>query len=110
MVDLAGGHQAEQCPSRLRGGARSLLITAIIELVARAVFAPAAILVLNTREPVDRLADFRGTMVDAGSVKRDQHRPGAVDVVHAPAPVPASFRVLGPSQIIEGLGDARILA
>ena len=40
-------------------------------------------------------------VIDAGGVERAQHRPGAVDVVHAPAAVPASVRLLvAPSQAI----------
>ena len=35
MVDLAGGHQTEQRPGGLRGGARGRLMAAIVELVAR---------------------------------------------------------------------------
>src|SRR5262245_63655156 len=101
MIDFAGGHQAEQRPGGLRRGARRRRVAAIIELVARAVLAPAAVAVLDPGEPSPRLAKLGRGMIDAGDVERAQHRPGAVDVVHAPAAVPAALGVLGAAQVIE---------
>ena len=46
----------------------------------------------STTSQFDRLAHHRIVAVDAGGVERAQHRPGPVDVVHAPAAVPASLR------------------
>src|SRR5215813_11669369 len=65
MVDLAGGHQAEQRPGRLRRRARGGFIAAVIELVARPVFAPAAVGILDLGEPRDRLAEFGRALATA---------------------------------------------
>src|SRR5215510_9906780 len=46
IADLAAGHQTEKRPGRLRRGARRRLVATIVELIARAVFAPAAIRIL----------------------------------------------------------------
>src|SRR5205807_6763645 len=45
-------------------------------------------------QPLYRPAEYRRIAINARGVEGAQHRPGAVDVVHAPAAVPASFRVL----------------
>src|SRR5262245_8821993 len=90
MVDLAGGHQAKDGPGRLRGGARCALVTLVVELVARPILAPAAVGVLDRDEPDHGLAELGRLMVATGGIERGQHRPGAVDVVYSPAPVPAA--------------------
>src|SRR5947208_2762600 len=105
MIDLACRHQPEQRPGGLRGGTRRALVAAVVELVAGTVLAPAAVGILNTREPRDRLAQFRRAVLHPGSVERTQHRPGAVDVVHSPAPVPAAFGVLCAPQIVDRAPD-----
>ena len=46
-------------------------------------------------------------MIDAGGVERAQHRPGAVDVVHAPAAVPAALGKLGAAQIVDAARHRR---
>src|SRR3974390_1478662 len=73
---LTRGHQRERCPGRLRRRAWRLLVTAIDELVAVAVLAPAAVFVWNGGEPVHRLADHRMRVWQASGVERAQHRPG----------------------------------
>src|SRR5690349_2475136 len=109
MTDLARGHQAEQRPGGLRRGAGSLLITAIVELVARGVLAPAAIGILDLREPSDRLAEFRRGVIDASGVEGAQDRPGAIDVVHAPAAVPTALLELGAAQIVDSTRHRRAI-
>src|SRR5262245_7624089 len=82
-----GGEEAEQCP---RGLARRRVAHAgeLVIVVALAGLAPAAVLVLVTLEPPHRALDVFVPRVLADGGKAAQHRPGAVDVVHAPAPVP----------------------
>src|SRR5262249_6030944 len=58
MVDLPCRHEAEQRPGRLRRRARRSLVAAVIELVARAILAPAAVGILDLDEPSHGLADF----------------------------------------------------
>ena len=53
MVDLAGRHQAEQRPGGLRGRAGRRLVAAVVELVAVAVLAPAAVGFWIDDQPVD---------------------------------------------------------
>src|SRR5262249_34701694 len=89
VIDLSRRHQAQKSPGSLRGRARGRLVSAVIKLVARAILAPAAVRVLNLEEPADRLAEFRRGVIDAGHIERAQHRPGAINVIHAPAAVPA---------------------
>src|SRR5262249_42563177 len=47
IADLTAGHQAEQRPGGLRRGARRRLVPAVVELVARTVFAPAPVRILD---------------------------------------------------------------
>src|SRR3954453_19048060 len=94
MIDRAGRHQAEQGPRGLRGRARRRLIAPVAELVALPAFAPAAVGVLNGREPLDRPPHRRRRRIDPGRVERAERRPGAVDVVHAPAAEPTALRLL----------------
>src|SRR4029077_8384103 len=89
MLHLACRHQTEKRPCGLRGRARRLLVAAIVQLVARSVLAPAAVLILDRSEPLYRPAKHRRLSVHARGVERAQHRPGAVDVIHAPTAVPA---------------------
>src|SRR5262249_36495896 len=91
MVDLPRRHQAEHGPSRLRRRARRSLVAAVIELIARAILAPAAVAILDPDEPRYGPADFGRGMVDASGIQRAQNRPGAIDVIHAPAAIPASL-------------------
>src|SRR5271170_7174941 len=44
-------------------------------------------------------------MTYAGGVQRAEHRPGAVDVIHAPAPVPRALGKLGTPQIFNSRRD-----
>ena len=46
-------------------------------------------------------------MIDAGGIERAQHRPGAVDVVHAPAAVPAAVGELRAAQIVDAARHRR---
>ncbi len=107
MVGLAGRHQGDQRPGGLRGGAAGALVAAVFELVARRVLAPAAVGVLDRDQPVDGLADRHGGRVVPGGVQRAQCRPGAVDVIHAPAAVPAAVLLLVGEQVVDGPGERR---
>ena len=101
MVDLACRHQPEKRPGGLRGVGGSGLIAAVVELVARAVLAPAAVCVLDRDQPVGGLAHARPRAVEARGAERAQCRPCAVDVVHAPAAEPAAVRHLLALEIVE---------
>ena len=76
-------------------------IAAVVELVAGAVLAPAAILVLDRDQPVGGLGDTRPRAVEAGGAERAERRPRAVDVVHAPAAEPAAVRHLLALEIVD---------
>src|SRR5262249_60068708 len=60
----------------------------LVVVVALAGLAPAAVLVLVALEPPHRALDIFVPRVLADGSETAQHRPGAVDVVHTPAPVP----------------------
>src|SRR5262249_24931321 len=61
----------------------------------------ASIFVLNGSEPGGRAPDCLVFAIDAGRVERDEDRPGPVDVVHAPASVPAAVFFLVVAQEVE---------
>ena len=71
--------------------------------VAAAALAPAAIRLLARLQPLDGLAHVGLRHVLAGGVQRAQHRPGAVDVVGAPAAEPGAVGFLLAPQIVERL-------
>src|SRR3954469_25607189 len=88
MPDIARRHQSKQGPCRLRGGRGRPLISLIVESVACGILAPAAVAVLDGNQPVRGLAHHRLAMVDSGGIEPAQPRPGAVNVIQAPAAVP----------------------
>src|SRR5262245_42770278 len=96
----AGGEQAEERPRRL---ARNRFAHAgeLVVLVALAGLAPAAVAVLVALEPADRALHVLVTGIHADGGEPSEHRPGAVDVIHAPAAVPRSVVSLGMAQEID---------
>src|ERR1039458_4102224 len=108
MTGRARRYQADQRPGGLRGGARSALVTVVGELIAAAILAPAAVGILDGDEPVDRLAHDRRSGVESGDVEAAQHRPRAVDVIHAPAAVPTAVCELGAAKIVECAVQSRV--
>src|SRR4030095_10561602 len=70
-------------------------------LVALAGLAPAAIAVLMALEPADRALDVLVARVDADRGEPAEHRPRAVEVVHAPAAVPRTVVALRMAQEID---------
>src|SRR5262249_7728359 len=101
MVNLAGSHEPEQRPGRLRSRAGGRLVAAIVELVARAVFTPAPVRILDGNEPVFGPADFSGAMLLAAGIERTKRGPGAIDIVQTPAPIPTSIPELRAKQITD---------
>src|SRR5258705_7436539 len=96
-ASAAGGEEPEQRP---RGLARPRLAHAgeLVVVVALAGLAPAAVLVLVALEPAHRALHVFVPRVFADGGEAAQHRPRAVDVVHAPAPVP---RAVVPLRVAE---------
>src|SRR5215467_7729918 len=76
----AGREEAEECP---RGLTRNRFADAG-ELVILVALAPAAVAVLVALEPAHRALDVLVTRIHADGREPAQHRPGAVDVIHAP--------------------------
>src|SRR6185436_15474097 len=95
-----GGEEPQQRP---RGLARDGLAAARPRrvLVGSQRLAPAAVGVLPRFQPGHRAAHVLLRAVLADGADAAEHRPGAVDVVGAPAPVPRPVRVLVASQIPE---------
>src|SRR5215813_4757341 len=79
-------------------------MAAIVQLVARAVFAPAPVRILNGDEPVCSLANFRGAMIDAAGIERAERGPGAVNIIQAPTSIPTSILQLRAEQILDPTG------
>src|SRR5699024_7125174 len=90
---LAGTQQAEHGPGGLAGGTGALAGCAggIIRVVA---FAPTAVAVLAGFEPAYGALNPVGLHVETALFGRGQHRPGAVNIVRAPAAIPAAPRFL----------------
>src|SRR5437868_2651037 len=87
---LAGGRLADSAPLRV--------------IVAGDALAPTTVAVLTVDEPT-RCAPHVGRLdVFADASEPAQHLPGAIDVVHAPAPVPAS---VGQLVVLQELDCAR---
>ena len=101
MVDLLCRHQPQQRPGGLRRRGGRLLVTAIVELVAGAVLAPAAIRILDRDQPICSLAHARPRPVEARGAQRAERRPGAVDVVHAPTAEPVAVGHLVALEIVD---------
>src|SRR5579872_3888875 len=101
MVNLARRHQRQQRPRGLRRGARLALAARPVAPIRGTVFAPAAVGALLADEPCDRTPDHRIVTRDTGNVERAQYRPGAVDVIGAPAAEPRAVGQLRAPQIIE---------
>src|SRR5439155_2852553 len=82
-----------------------------VVFVALAGFAPAAVPVLVALEPADRALHVLVSRIDADGGEPAQHRPRAVDVVHAPAAVPGAVRLLRVAEEVDGaLGRLEVLA
>ena len=93
----------------MRGGAGCTLVAAVIELVARAVLAPASVGILDACQPGNGFAEFGRGMIEVGGIERAKDRPGAINVIHAPAAVPAALRGLRAAQIIKSSRDCRAI-
>src|ERR1051325_792694 len=90
---LSGGDEAHDGPRGLAGGGHADPLFAGV-IVAGDALAPAAVAVLPFRQPARGATDIRGAHVLADAAQAAQHLPGAVDVVDAPAAIPAALRVL----------------
>src|SRR5574337_1662399 len=89
----AGVQEPQERPSGLRGGAWALAGCPRV-LVGIARFAPAAVRVLMTDQPINRSPDVWLIHPLSDRSKARQHRPGAVDVINPPSAEPAPCRFL----------------
>src|SRR3984885_7283602 len=101
MVAAMNRHQPEQGPGGLRCSTRRGLVAAITEFIAGSILAPSAVGILNADQPVGAGPYRGGVRLKAGGIEGAQYRPGAIDIVHAPAAVPAPVSELGIAQIID---------
>src|SRR5581483_8498957 len=85
---IAAGDQAQHGPSGLGGRAVGGSVGPVI--VAGAAFAPASIGVLDRAEPLAGSQDIRLTIAFARGLQSPQRQVGPVDVIDAPAAIPAS--------------------
>src|SRR5579862_9279029 len=81
-------------------------MAAVVELVTRAVLAPAAVRILDRYQPFRPLGDLRRRMIDAAGIERAERRPGAINVIEPPAPVPTAVRQLRVAQKGEAAGNS----
>src|SRR5204862_5951449 len=99
IPDLARCHQTKQGPCRLRSCGGGGFVSAVVEPIAPGILAPTAVVILGREQPRRRLANNGILMIDARGIKGAQGRPGAVNVIQAPAAVPRSLSELGAAQI-----------
>src|SRR6266545_101117 len=106
--ELAGRVQAEQCPRRLRRRGRATPAPLGIA-VGTQVFAEAAVLVLYTRQPLDR-GVHAGMIAQPTGRKRGEDGARSVDVIRAPAAEPRAVALLLAEKPLDAalrLGGAR---
>src|SRR5579872_6488289 len=77
------------------------MIAAIVETIARAILAPAAVLVLDFAEPMHRAPDRAMVVRQPGGVQACERRPSAVDVVDTPASEPTAIGQLRVTQKLD---------
>src|SRR5579862_9622149 len=107
MIRSPCGHQSQNRPGGLRRHGGRLLVAAVVEPIAIAAFAPAAVRVLNRDQPVRGTAHNRRVEIEAGTVQASEDRPRAIDIIYAPAAEPAAVFFLGPGEMVDGSPDAR---
>ena len=83
------------------GGERAVVVTG-------AAFAPAAIGVLNGAQPLAGPQHVSFAIALAGRPQAAQREEGSVDIIDAPASVPASVRLLRAHQVIDAPAHGRI--
>ena len=105
---VAAGQQAQNGPGGLRGVLAAAVNVSVV--VAGAAFAPAAVGVLDGAEPFAGAQDAASRSLYAGGAQAAQREEGAVDVVDAPAAVPAAVRLLGPQQVLDAALDGRVVS
>src|SRR5262245_679943 len=96
----ARGQQAQQRPRRLRRGGGTAA-GQLRPVVALAGLAPAAIAVLGALQPPHCALDILVLEVLADGLQAPHHRPGAVDIVDAPASEPRTVMTLSPSHEVD---------
>ena len=75
--------------------------------VALAALAPSAVEILNGANPLQAALDIRFAIADPGRRQSAQREERAVDVIHTPAPVPASVFFLDANQVLHALLNGR---
>ncbi len=99
-IEIAAGTNAHQRPGRLRRGAFAFAFHLWI-VVRRAGFAPAAVIVLTTLQPVAAAQNPVLRHVLADGAQAAQHLPCAINIIDAPTPVPGAVVFLRFDQICE---------
>src|SRR5665213_3004586 len=109
ILRLARRHQPQKRPGGLRRIRHLALALRPVRPIGRAILAPAAILPLFRQQPGDGAANRRVARIDTRRVERAEYRPGAVDVIGAPAAEPRAFLRLHAPQIIEPRRQGRFM-
>ena len=97
-ADIASRKQRKNRPRCLRRRAR--IRNKSIVVIAGAAFAPAAIAVLIRADQLNSPLNTRLIFIDTGRSQAAQRQEGAVNIIDAPASVPASVRFLSANQIL----------
>ncbi len=107
-VGVAEGEESHEGPGGLGcgGGAAAFEDGVFVGIAA---FAPAAIGVLDTFQPVAGFEDPRFVHIDLEGTEAAEGLPGSVDVIDAPAAVPGSVGFLLVTEVLEGFGDLGVV-
>src|SRR5579863_2287019 len=103
---VAAGQQSQDAPSGLRRSAGSRRKSLVV--VAGAAFAPASVGVLNGAEPFAGANNVPFAIAFPGGAQPSQGQEGAIHVIHAPTPVPASVDFLSTLEVFDGSADRRL--
>ena len=109
---LAGGVAAASRPSTAQAVCDGVLSPPAKRccVVAGTALAPAAVGVLDRAQPLAGAEDVRLAIVVPGGTQAAQRQERAVDVVDAPAAVPAAVRLLVRHEIVDAAPDRRVIA
>src|SRR5579885_1888341 len=107
---VAGGVAAGDQPADRPGGLRGSRFggNKRLPIVGSAALAPAAVSVLNRPQPLAGAQNVGLAIVLPGRPQPAQGEAGAINIIDAPAPVPASIGLLRPLQISDSAPDGGV--
>src|SRR5204863_6042992 len=103
-IEIAARTNAHDGPRRLRRRAFAFAFQCRV-FVRNAGLAPTAVIVLAALQPIAPAQDPILGHVFADGAQTAEHLPGAVNIIHSPAPVPRAVVILGIDQVADRVAD-----